>query len=1276
MADLHVSESMLAFNRALKARHVIVLWVVLLLTLSSPAFANTFVIKVGAVGPGRVSACDGSRVKGGKVKVEEGQSVCLSMQPLSAAFATKDVRVDGKSVGSLTEYTFPAIHDNHHLKAVFVRKKIDILTANLNPSGGKLLPRKSIKIAYGLSQTFFANPKKGYFAALRVDGVEQARGKANKPVRYRLRKIEAPHKVEVQFLKFDPTPKPLAAVTVNVTASDPNGWPLHYQWRVSEGSIDNIDAPSTTWRLPPGPGVHFANVLVSNEHGSYEERRIAVISDELGFAAPAVSPRDFEPPALPVKQFFNDAEFLVVNQPGTSRTVYVPDVAANYDDVFNGLSVRTQTDGYGWLSYFNFDHCVDYYCDGGNGGHPHLHELLYDLTSPLNPKPPVEYVVGSARLSDDRPCGAENPFQGVHATATAQLLNNAQQPLDDKVKANVYGDYAIKWNSQAAFVRVECEAAAPVVVAIDTLSRVADKAVFVGSGAPLVTGMSASYEWPDIGIFLPPELGQPSDKFSNTDRFLAFKGIDTVNSACEYYRVIGAVQSCDAQGTPSGAITFDDWKRKMGMEPYVRAGGQEIQATYINRIDLNLTRNHHAITYRNDASQQLSKLSAGGIHNCALRADDSLVCWGSNDAGESSPPTGKFTQISAGMGYACALKADKSVTCWGGGSLAQVVTPTGSFTQISVGTYFACAVSDGGKLACWGDQGLVDATPGSGVYSQVSVGDAHACALRQNDGRLVCWESVSAGQTSEPTGPVKGPNGDTANYRQVSAGGSNTCGLTQNGSIKCWTYTSSVPITPASGTYSQVTVGSSHACALKTDGTAVCQGSNDFGQIAAPPGTFTLLSAGSMHTCALATDGSIKCWGDYYGNKTNPPDYLHRSAAYVCNHLGPKSDSQADVDAAIASAVAGENQVACVAMDYGYASANGNPYVRYFTFAPNGQLLLSLNLDGRAEKFMPGVCVACHGGDKYDVRFPVPTSGDSRVGSPDYGGHFLPWDIGNFEFSTQPGLTKADQQAAIHQLNQMVLTTNPTLIERNLINGWYAAGTDVQDEAYLPADWKVVDGKVPGLDGAAEKLYKANLYEKVYARYCRTCHVALTRDGSGTSTTDNPDIWENWTDSAFPQTICGGSRSINRNHTMPNSLRTFDLFWNDATARSLLAQLFPGECLNRPDPELAQPIPETLVKGSSKVLSGEAASQKFFAITVPAGKALTIALDPDPNAVSPGNASLYVRKGALPSEYVNDCIPETAGCRQFAASTSAAVYYLVVFGDSAYSNWTLSVNYP
>jgi len=109
-------------------------------------------------------------------------------------------------------------------------------------------------------------------------------------------------------------------------------------------------------------------------------------------------------------------------------------------------------------------------------------------------------------------------------------------------------------------------------------------------------------------------------------------------------------------------------------------------------------------------------------------------------------------------------------------------------------------------------------------------------------------------------------------------------------------------------------------------------------------------------------------------------------AFYVCNAPGPDGKSQTEIDRVIEEGRDDKNKVACVAMEYTpVTGANGGqPFTKFFTFGPDETLLLSINLDGRGEKFMPGSCVACHGGSTYNGRFP-----EQATASPFLGARFL-----------------------------------------------------------------------------------------------------------------------------------------------------------------------------------------------------------------------------------------------------------------------------------------------
>jgi hypothetical protein len=212
----------------------------------------------------------------------------------------------------------------------------------------------------------------------------------------------------------------------------------------------------------------------------------------------------------------------------------------------------------------------------------------------------------------------------------------------------------------------------------------------------------------------------------------------------------------------------------------------------------------------------------------------------------------------------------------------------------------------------------------------------------------------------------------------------------------------------------------------------------------------------------------------------------------------------------------------------------GKPFTRFLIFGPSGELLPSINLDGRREKFVPGVCVVCHGGSKYAGYYPTDGTGPADIGA-----HFLPYDIGNFAFSSKAGLRRVDQELAIYNLNQNVLKAGPTPAAQELIAGWYPGTSRVQDLNYLPASWA---GK--GHDEA---------YHKIFAHSCRTCHVNLDERF-------NFDHYENTQAGRLATSVCAGNLGTHDNQTrrysMPNSLVTFNRFWATKGTADDLTVLF------------------------------------------------------------------------------------------------------------------------
>jgi hypothetical protein len=185
-------------------------------------------------------------------------------------------------------------------------------------------------------------------------------------------------------------------------------------------------------------------------------------------------------------------------------------------------------------------------------------------------------------------------------------------------------------------------------------------------------------------------------------------------------------------------------------------------------------------------------VSAGAWHTCAIRADDSLACWGYNYYGQGSVPAGlgAVKAIGAGGSGTCAIKADDSLACWGDNG-GPVPAGLGAVKAVSAGDSGACAIKADDSLACWGSGGPVPA--GLGAVKAVSAGWDHTCAIRA-DGSLACWGYNPYGAASVPAGL---------------------------------------------GVVTAVSDGLYHTCAIKADGSLACWGSNDYGQTSVPSGPDT-----------------------------------------------------------------------------------------------------------------------------------------------------------------------------------------------------------------------------------------------------------------------------------------------------------------------------------------------------------------------------------------------------------------------------------------------------
>ena len=307
----------------------------------------------------------------------------------------------------------------------------------------------------------------------------------------------------------------------------------------------------------------------------------------------------------------------------------------------------------------------------------------------------------------------------------------------------------------------------------------------------------------------------------------------------------------------------------------IRAGpaepAAEIREPLLNPDGINLdpvTEADEQTSYKAHESPpgRFTQLSVGGRHNCGLREDGSIFCWGDNSEGQSDARSGSFIQVSAGFFHNCGVREDWSVECWGAtdfgdvsstaGTWQFVAQPPGPFVDVSADGGRSCGLRADGSVACWGSIANNRRTPPvvpSERFVQISVG-ADSCGLMA-DGGVLCW-GTHEGVEVMPEGP----------FIQYSVGGWQKCGLQRSGRTVCRGWEPSGYEAPTCR-FVQISVGYRHSCGVREDGGVVCWGDNTFGQSDPPAGRFQQVGAGGAnipyggHSCGLREDGTVECWG-------------------------------------------------------------------------------------------------------------------------------------------------------------------------------------------------------------------------------------------------------------------------------------------------------------------------------------------------------------------------------------------------------------------------------
>lgn len=271
---------------------------------------------------------------------------------------------------------------------------------------------------------------------------------------------------------------------------------------------------------------------------------------------------------------------------------------------------------------------------------------------------------------------------------------------------------------------------------------------------------------------------------------------------------------------------------------------------------------------------------------------------------------------------------------------------------------------------------------------------------------------------------------------------------------------------------------------------------NGFGTPAGPLGEAT----------AIFGDVRDLGYGRAMSGRQNPDGSI---AMTVGNYQVAAGDAYGYSRLNLDAAVAGDDRwhVGTNAIEYSPGPNGGPPFTKFYTFEPKtGARLLEANLDGRGKKAMPGICINCHGG-RGDPLTPPDASGKplfNRVANStsrqrgDTVARMQMFDVASFDFSTVPGYTRADQEAALKKLNRLVLCTWPLAGPSTHVEDACRPAADPNDwqgtaaaslkaayggdglpsasfiDTYVPDDWKNAG--------------QSTLYREVVHPFCITCH--------------------------------------------------------------------------------------------------------------------------------------------------------------------------------------------
>jgi uncharacterized delta-60 repeat protein len=269
-------------------------------------------------------------------------------------------------------------------------------------------------------------------------------------------------------------------------------------------------------------------------------------------------------------------------------------------------------------------------------------------------------------------------------------------------------------------------------------------------------------------------------------------------------------------------------------------------------------RGYYEVAVSNPAGTATSVFN---VHVAAAPTSGTMVIpWGAEPAGAGTvinPPVGlsDVVSVAAGNFHAVALKADGTVVAWGSSTYGATSVPSGlrDVVAVSASAYQSLALKADGTVVSWGNYFSSSLPVPADLQRVVAISSRGGHLALKSDGTVVAWGTAAA-----PTGLI--------GVRAIAAGTVHNLALRVDGLVVGWgSGSSDNPQIVPSGLTNVVMIGAGdyHSLALKADGTVVAWGRNDVGQATVPGGLDQVIAiaGGFVHSIALRADGTVIGWG-------------------------------------------------------------------------------------------------------------------------------------------------------------------------------------------------------------------------------------------------------------------------------------------------------------------------------------------------------------------------------------------------------------------------------